>query len=81
VIDRDGNLRGVFRGGGRAEIRKMEQLVAKVVNGDDVPYEPAEKAPGPQTDTKPPESTPPSGESVPTKSEKDPAMVEKSKDR
>jgi thiol-disulfide isomerase/thioredoxin len=81
VIDRDGNLRGVFRGGGRAEIRKMEQLVAKVVNGDDVPYEPAEKAPGPQTDTKPPESTPPSGESVPTKSEKDPAMVEKSKDQ
>ena len=31
VVDRDGNLRGVFRGGGRAEIAKMEELVAKVV--------------------------------------------------
>lgn len=32
VVDRDGNLRGVFRGGGKAEIQKMEELVAKVVN-------------------------------------------------
>ena len=31
VIDRDGKLRGVFRGGGKAEIQKMEELVAKVV--------------------------------------------------
>jgi len=31
VIDRDGNLRGVFKGGGKAEVRKMEDLVAKVV--------------------------------------------------
>lgn len=31
VIDRDGNLRGVFRGGGKAEVKKMEELVAKVV--------------------------------------------------
>jgi thiol-disulfide isomerase/thioredoxin len=31
VVDRDGNLRGVFRGGGKAEIEKMEELVAKVV--------------------------------------------------
>ena len=31
VVDRDGNLRGVFRGGGKAEIKKMEELVAKVV--------------------------------------------------
>lgn len=46
VVDRDGNLRGVFRGGGKAEIRKMEELVAKVVNGDDGAYVPsAEKAP------------------------------------
>ena len=32
VIDRDGNLRGVFRGGGKAEVQKMEELVAQVVN-------------------------------------------------
>ncbi len=32
VIDRDGHLRGVFRGGGKAEVQKMEELVAKVVN-------------------------------------------------
>ena len=31
VVDRDGNLRGVFRGGGKPEIAKMEELVAKVV--------------------------------------------------
>ena len=31
VIDRDGNLRGVFRGGGKAEVMKMKELVAKVV--------------------------------------------------
>ena len=32
IIDRDGNLRGVFRGGGKVEIKKMEEIVAKVVN-------------------------------------------------
>jgi len=31
IVDRDGNLRGVFRGGGKAEVKKMEELVAKVV--------------------------------------------------
>jgi len=31
VVDRDGNLRGVFRGGGKAEVKKMGELVAKVV--------------------------------------------------
>ena len=31
LIDRDGNLRGVFKGGGRSEVKKMEELVAKVV--------------------------------------------------
>jgi len=31
IIDRDGNLRGVFRGGGRPEVKKMEELVAKIV--------------------------------------------------
>lgn len=31
LIDRDGNLRGVFRGANPADIRKMEQLVTKVV--------------------------------------------------
>lgn len=42
IIDRDGNLRGVFRGGGKSEVRKMEELVAKVVNGEDSPYVPNE---------------------------------------
>lgn len=31
LIDRDGNLRGVFRGANPADIKKMEELVAKVV--------------------------------------------------
>jgi thiol-disulfide isomerase/thioredoxin len=35
LIDRDGNLRGVFRGANPNDVRKMETLVAKVVNGDD----------------------------------------------
>ena len=33
LIDRDGNLRGVFRGGGKAEVAKMEELVGMVVSG------------------------------------------------
>lgn len=44
IVDRDGNLRGVFRGGGKAEVSKMEELVAKIVNGDDVSYIPTEPA-------------------------------------
>lgn len=32
IIDRDGNLRGVFKGAGPADIKKMEELVALVVN-------------------------------------------------
>ena len=39
LVDRDGRLRGVFRGGGPNEIRKMEELVAKVVNDEDAPLE------------------------------------------
>jgi len=39
LIDRDGNLRGVFRGANPADIRKMEELVAKVVNGEGVASE------------------------------------------
>lgn len=35
VIDRDGNLRGVFRGANPADIKKMEELVANIVNGED----------------------------------------------
>jgi thiol-disulfide isomerase/thioredoxin len=31
LVDRDGNLRGVFKGAGAAEIRKMEEIVGKVV--------------------------------------------------
>jgi thiol-disulfide isomerase/thioredoxin len=38
IVDRDGNLRGVFRGGGKSEVKKMEELVAKIVNGDETAY-------------------------------------------
>lgn len=33
IVDRDGNLRGVFRGANPADIKKMEELVALVVSG------------------------------------------------
>ena len=33
LIDRDGNLRGIFKGGARTEIAKMEELVEMVVTG------------------------------------------------
>jgi thiol-disulfide isomerase/thioredoxin len=44
LIDRDGKLRGVFRGGGKPEVEKMGELVAKVVNeeGASNPAEPVE---------------------------------------
>ena len=32
IVDRDGNLRGVFRGAGVADIKKMEELVGLIVN-------------------------------------------------
>ncbi len=32
IVDRDGNLRGVFRGANPADIKKMEELVAMIVN-------------------------------------------------
>lgn len=32
IIDRDGNLRGVFRGANPADVRKMEELIAMIVN-------------------------------------------------
>jgi thiol-disulfide isomerase/thioredoxin len=37
IVDRDGNLRGVFKGANPSDVKKMEVLVAKVVNGDDSP--------------------------------------------
>lgn len=42
VVDRSGNLRGVFRGGGKAELKKMEELIEKVVNGDETAFVPSE---------------------------------------
>lgn len=47
LVDRDGNLRGVFRGASVAEIQNMKATVAKVVNGEDsgavvIPDAPAE---------------------------------------
>lgn len=35
LIDRDGKLRGIFKGGGKAEVRKMGEWVSKVVNGEE----------------------------------------------
>lgn len=35
LVDRDGNLRGVFKGAGPAEIKKMKETVAKVMAGED----------------------------------------------
>jgi thiol-disulfide isomerase/thioredoxin len=32
IIDRDGNLRGVFRGANTADVKKMEELVELIVN-------------------------------------------------
>ena len=43
LLDREGRLRGVFRGANPADIRKMEEVVAKVVN------EPAQDQPAPET--------------------------------
>lgn len=38
LIDREGNLRGVFRGANPVDVKKMEVVVAKVVQGiDDAP--------------------------------------------
>jgi thiol-disulfide isomerase/thioredoxin len=45
LIDRDGNLRGVFRGANPADIRKMEELVATVVNEGDESSETASAPP------------------------------------
>jgi thiol-disulfide isomerase/thioredoxin len=39
LLDRDGRLRGVFRGANPADIRKMEEVVAKVVNESAAPVE------------------------------------------
>lgn len=35
LIDRDGNLRGVFKGANPRDIKKMEEFVAKVVSGEE----------------------------------------------
>lgn len=52
LIDREGRLRGVFRGANPADIAKMEQVVARVVNEDagalNEPAPPAAE-PGPVT--------------------------------
>jgi len=69
IVDRDGNLRGVFRGGAKAEVSKMEELVAKIVNGDDGSYIPSdEKSTEPASDSS--ESVPVT--SGPGKSDKKP---------
>lgn len=37
LIDRDGRLRGVFRGANPADVRKMEEIVRKVISGEESP--------------------------------------------
>lgn len=56
LIDRDGNLRGVFRGANPADVRKMETLVAKVVNGDDSPIPETPRPDGQPASSKPDDS-------------------------
>jgi thiol-disulfide isomerase/thioredoxin len=56
LIDRDGNLRGVFRGANPADVRKMEKLVAKVVNGDDSPIPETPRPDGQPASSKPDDS-------------------------
>jgi thiol-disulfide isomerase/thioredoxin len=60
LIDRDGNLRGIFKGGGPSEVKKMGEWVAKVVNGEDGRYAPQENA-----KTADAESDKPGSDSVP----------------
>ena len=45
LIDREGNLRGVFKGASPREIAKMKENVGKVVDGLPTTAEPAEAAP------------------------------------
>lgn len=45
LVDRDGNLRGVFKGANPRDIKKMEELVAKVVRGEATTVPTPETAP------------------------------------
>lgn len=59
LIDRDGNLRGVFKGASVSEIQKMKATVTKVISGEDsgavvVPDAPVES----NTSSAPSDSTP-----------------------
>lgn len=52
LIDRDGNLRGVFKGANPRDIAQMEILVGKVVKGEDTTAEsPANAAPNANAET------------------------------
>lgn len=60
LIDREGRLRGVFRGANPADVKKMEEVVAKVVGESDEteapaaePATPADTNAQPATDIKP----------------------------
>jgi hypothetical protein len=57
LIDREGRLRGVFKGANPADIRKMEEVVAKVVN-ETGPVSSDEPAPVPQSEETPVPSEP-----------------------
>ena len=45
VIDRDGNLRGVFRGAAREHVAQMEKLVDMIVTGQETPAPESGEAP------------------------------------
>ncbi len=57
LVDREGRLRGVFVGANPNDVRKMEELVAKVVGGEQTemvePDEKARKAVAPLSETEP----------------------------
>ncbi len=50
LVDRQGRLRGVFRGANPADIAKMEQVVAKLVSEESMPADQPVAAPTPDVD-------------------------------
>ena len=79
LIDRDGNLRGVFRGANPADVRKMETLVAKVVNGDDSPIPETPRPDGQPASSKPDDSVSMEKPSAPVSEKSDADAQPKSK--
>lgn len=76
LIDRGGRLRGVFRGANPADIRKMEEIVAKVVNESGAPANvpaPVDAETNPQSNATPSAPKPSDGK-MPAVDEKKPTV-------